>query len=365
MLPVLPVTLPRRCLRCGLPAPDRDAWRCACGGPWALEPFGSVPTSETLRTRPAGLWRYREALPVDGAPVSFGEGGTPLVSSRDGRLHFKVESANPTGSFKDRGATVLLTAARSAGIRALVEDSSGNAGAAIAAYAARAGVEATIYVPDAASPGKLAQVAAYGARVVRVLGSREAVATAAQAAPGRYSSHCWDPLFFHGTKTIAYEVWEALGARAPDVVVTPVGHGTMLLGLWLGFLELRLAGAISRLPRLLAVQSAACAPLAGPALGRGAGAGDTVAEGIRVRQPVRPDEIRRAVDESGGRFLVVEDREILAARARLASEGLFVEPTAAVAPAAGWRLIDEGAFTAAEVVVVPLTGHGLKAPSVG
>jgi threonine synthase len=359
------VILARRCLRCGQPAPAGEAWRCACGGPWALAPVGRVPALETLRGRPPGLWRYREALPIDGAPVSLGEGGTPLVPSRDGRLHFKVESANPTGSFKDRGAAVLLTAARAAGIRALVEDSSGNAGAAIAAYAARAGVEATIYVPDAASPGKLAQVAAYGARVVRVEGSREAVAAAAHAAPGRYASHCWDPLFFHGTKTIAYELWETLGARAPDAVVTPVGHGTLLLGLWLGFRELVLAGAIARLPRLIAVQSAACAPLAGPALGKDAGGGDTVAEGIRVRQPVRPDEIRRAVEESGGRFLTVEDAEILAARARLGDEGLFVEPTAAVAPAAAWRLADARAFAPSETVVVPLTGHGLKAPAAG
>jgi threonine synthase len=359
------VILARRCLRCGGPAPAGEAWRCACGGPWALEPFGRVPTAETLRARAPGLWRYREALPTDGAPVSLGEGGTPLVPSRDGRLHFKVESANPTGSFKDRGAAVLLTAARAAGIRALVEDSSGNAGAAIAAYAARAGVEATIYVPAAASPGKLAQVAAYGARVVRVEGSREAVAAAAHVAPGRYASHCWDPLFFHGTKTIAYELWETLGARAPDAVVTPVGHGTLLLGLWLGFRELVLAGAIARLPRLIAVQSAACAPLAGPALGKDAGGGDTVAEGIRVRQPVRPDEIRRAVEESGGRFLTVEDAEILAARVRLGDEGLFVEPTAAVAPAAAWRLADARAFAPSETVVVPLTGHGLKAPAAG
>jgi threonine synthase len=304
-------------------------------------------------------------LPVDGAPVSLGEGGTPLVPSRDGHLQFKVESANPTGSFKDRGAAVLLAAVRAAGTRELVEDSSGNAGAAIAAYAARAGLTATIYVPEAASPGKLAQVAAYGATVVRVPGSREAVAAAAHGAPGRYTSHCWDPLFFHGTKTIAYELWESLGGRAPDVVVTPVGHGTMLLGLWLGFRELVLGGAIPRLPRLIAVQSAACAPLAGPDPAAAAGSGETVAEGIRVRRPVRPDEIRRAVEESRGRFLVVGDPEILAARARLGREGLFVEPTAAVAPAAAWRLVDERAFAPSDVVVVPLTGHGLKAPQVG
>jgi threonine synthase len=359
------VTLPRRCLRCGRSAPTAEAWRCTCGGPWAIEPFGGVPRPETLRDRPSGLWRYREALPVDGAPISLGEGGTPLVLSRDRRLSFKVESANPTGSFKDRGAAVLVSAAWAAGARELVEDSSGNAGAAIAAYAARAGVGATVYVPETASPGKLAQIAAYGARVMRIPGTREAVAAAAHAAPGRYASHCWDPLFFHGTKTLAYELWESLGGRAPDHVITPVGHGTMLLGLWLGFRELVLAGAISRLPRFVAVQSAACAPLAGPAIGREAGMGDTVAEGIRVSQPVRPDEIRRAVVESHGRFLVVEDPEILATRTRLAREGLFVEPTAAVAPAAAWRLVDEGAFAPSEMVVVPLTGHGLKAPLAG
>jgi threonine synthase len=191
------------------------------------------------------------------------------------------------------------------------------------------------------------------------------VAAAAHAAAGRYTSHCWDPIFFHGTKTIAYELWEALGGRAPDCVVTPVGHGTMLLGLWLGFRELTLAGAIARAPRLLAVQSAACAPLAGPPLGLGPGTGDTIAEGIRVREPVRPDEIRRAVAETGGSFLVVQDAEIAAARARLGREGLFVEPTAAVAPAAAWRLAERGAFPPSEVVVVPLTGHGLKAPTTG
>lgn len=292
--------------------------------------------------------------------MTLGEGGTPLLTSRDGRLHLKVETMNPTGSFKDRGAAVLLTALLAAGARDVVEDSSGNAGSAIAAYAARAGVAATIYVPDTASPGKLAQIAAYGARLIAVGAAREDVAAAARAAPGRYASHCWDPLFFHGTKTIAFELWEQLGHRAPDWVVSPVGHGTLLLGLWLGFRELRQAGAISRLPRLVAVQSRACAPLAGPVLGLGEGDGDTVAEGIRIRRPVRSEEIHRAVGETSGSFAVVSDPEIESARARLAREGLFVEPTAAVAPAAAWRLAETGAFASGDTVVVPLTGHGLK-----
>jgi len=303
------VTSARRCATCGRPEPEETArWRCACGGPWALEPVGVLPPRTVLLGRPRSLWRYREALPVTGPPVTLGEGMTPMVPSRDGRLQFKLESANPTGSF--------------------------NAGAAIAAYSARAGIRATIYVPEAASPGKLGQIAAYGAHLVHVAGTREDVAHAAQTGPGLYASHCWNPLFFHGTKTIAFELWEQLGGRAPDWVVSPVGHGTLLLGLALGFRELVAAGAIARLPRLVGVQSAACAPLAGPPLGRPTGAGDTVAEGIRVRSPVRAGEIRAAVIESGGRWAVVEEAGILAAQAHLGVEGLFVEPTAAVAAAA-------------------------------
>jgi threonine synthase len=275
-------------------------------------------------------------------------------------MWLKLESLNPTGSFKDRGAAVLLTYLQGRGVRRLVEDSSGNAGAAIAAYGARAGIGASIYVPAAASAGKLAQIAAYGAEVRRVTGSREAVAEAARGAPGVYASHCWHPAFFHGTKTIAYELWEQLGWRGPDWVVSPVGHGTLLLGLALGFRELRAAGAIPRLPRLAAVQAAACAPLAGPALGLPDSAGDTMAEGIRTRQPARGPEILRAVEESEGRWEVVAEAEIQEAWARLAAEGVYVEPTAAVAPAAAWRLLERGVVGRDETLVVPVTGHGLK-----
>ena len=355
-------TLLLRCGRCGHPAPpDPAAWRCPCGGPWALKPGGVSFRREALRGAPASLWRYREALPVSGPPVTLGEGMTPLVPARDRGLLFKLESANPTGSFKDRGAAVLLTALVGAGVREVVEDSSGNAGAAIAAYSARAGIAAKIYVPEATSRSKVTQIEAYGARVVRVAGTREDVARAAQAAPGTYASHCWNPVFFHGTKTLAYELWEQLDWRAPDWVVAPVGHGTLLLGLALGFRELRDAALIPRLPGLVAVQAAACAPLAGPALGLTTGSGETLAEGIRVRQPVRGDEIKAAVHESGGRWLVVEEAEIGAAWRRLGREGLFVEPTAAVAPAAAWRLRDRAGVDPREIVVVPLTGHGLKA----
>jgi threonine synthase len=351
-----------RCATCGrLGADGPEAWRCACGGPWALAPVAAAVRADALAGRPRSLWRYREVLPVPDPPVTLGEGFTPLVPSRDGRLLFKLEALNPTGSFKDRGAAVLLTELAASGAREVVEDSSGNAGAAIAAYAARAGLRATIFVPAATSPGKLAQMAAYGARVVRVPGSREDVAAAARAAPGAYASHYWCPAFFHGTKTVAYELGEQLGWRAPDWVVTPAGHGTLLLGLALGFRELVAAGTLARAPRLLAVQSAACAPLAGPALGLPPGAGETIAEGIRIRAAARAGEMTAAVRESGGHWAVVDDGEIRAAWARLGAEGLYVEPTGAVAAAAAWRAVERRDVAADAVVVVPLTGHGLKA----
>src|SRR5262249_45169174 len=211
------------------------------------------------------------------------------------RLLFKVHATNPRGWFKARAAAVPPPARPAAGVREIAEDPSGTAGAAVAAYSARAGLRATIYVPEATSPGKLAQIGAYGARVVRVPGSRDDVARAAHAASSVYASHVWDPAFFHGTKTAAFELWEQLGWRAPDWVVTPVGHGTLLLGLYLGFRELLAAGAIARLPRLCGVQSAGSAPLAGPALGRPVGDGATVAEGIRIRVPVRTTEIETAI----------------------------------------------------------------------
>ena len=351
-----------RCAHCGHPsAPGLAAWRCECGGPWLLEAVRARLSREILAGRSRGIWRYREVLPASADPVTLGEGMTPLVPARDGGLLFKVESANPTGSFKDRGAAVLLTLLAAAGARHVVDDSSGNAGAAIAAYSARAGLAATIYVPATTAAPKLAQIEAYGARVVRVAGTRDDVARAAQAAPGTYASHCWSPAFFHGTKTVAYELWEQLDGRAPGWVVSPVGHGTLLLGLALGFRELCEAGAIARVPRLVAVQAAACAPLAGPALGLPSEAGETVAEGIRIRQPIRAREIHRAVGDSDGRWMAVDEAEIRAAWRRLGREGLFVEPTAAVGPAAAWRLLEGGQVDPGAIVVVPLTGHGLKA----
>jgi threonine synthase len=252
------------------------------------------------------------------------------------------------------------------GIRAGVEDSSGNAAAAVAAYAAQAGIACRIFVPASASSGKLAQIAAYGAEVVPVPGTREDVAAAARqaAAHSYYASHVFNPYFFQGTKTFAYEAWEQLGFRAPDLVILPVGHGTLYLGAYLGFRDLLEAGEIPRLPRLIGIQAEPCAPLAAAWSGRPAALpGTTIAEGIRIAAPDRAEAILEACRQSDGDLLTVSETEIVSALFTLGRAGLYVEPTAAVAPAGALKLAAAGRLPAGGTTVIPLTGSGLKAGS--
>jgi threonine synthase len=335
-----------------------------------------MPTTAELRERPQTLWRYREALPVsEPAGLSMGEGMTPLlpVAGRPG-LALKVDYLMPSGSFKDRGAVVLVALASQLRATQLVADSSGNAGAAIAAYAARAGIPCDVYVPAATSARKLAQLHAYGATVHRIEGSREDTAAAAVLAADRpgvcYASHVHNPVFLHGTKTYVYELWEQLGGRLPATLVLPAGNGTLVLGCYLGASELLHQGLIDRLPTLIAVQADGCAPLArafsdgstAPAEIAGTA---TIAEGIAIAAPARGEQILAAVRETGGTILTVTDDQVLAASADLARSGLYVEPTSAVCWAAIRAglvpvLAGQGEAGNGPHTVVPLCGTGLK-----
>ena len=358
------------CTRCGRTYRlEVTRFRCDCGEPLRVVAAPTFDPAQVALTE-FTLWRYQHALPLPEAarPVSLGEGMTPLVEARwdDRPVYLKCESLNPTGSFKDRGTAVLVSALAAAGVESVVEDSSGNAGSSLAAYAARAGIRATIYVPAHASPAKKAQISAYGAKLVEVPGPRREAAQAVLRAVAKgavYASHVYHPLIHHGMKTAAFELWEQLGRRAPDAIVLPVGHGSLLLGLAMGFKELRAAGCIQRPPRLYGVQAAACAPLV-VAWERGleepepVAEGETVAEGVRIAAPVRGREVLAAVRASGGGFVAVPDAETLGARERLAHQGFYVEPTSAVAVAALDRLRDRLAGT----VVVVLTGSGFKSP---
>jgi threonine synthase len=298
----------------------------------------------------------------------MGEGWTPLVgeSFRGMSVLWKLEFVSPTGSYKDRGIAPLFTLLKEAGVRAVVEDSSGNAGASVAAYAARAEIPASIYVPAHASPAKLRQIAAYGAQVVPIAGPRANATRAALAALDEhiaYASHVWQPAVLSGLRTFAWETWEQMGRQAPDWLVAPVGQGTLLLGAYQGFVALQSAGLIERVPRLVAVQAAHCAPLYSAwerhADGVDSVAGErSVAEGISISSPVHGARLLAAIRHSGGLVLTVSEEEILSAQENLTRRGLYIEPTAAAAPAALPRLAKH--VRDDQSVLVPLTGSGLK-----
>jgi len=347
-----------RCPRCGVPL----RWE---------KPVPSL-RPEDLRGR--GLWRYAAFLPRV-SPVTLGEGGTPLLEAKVGasfgvRVFWKMEFLNPTGSFKDRGASLMVSALRELGAKILVDDSSGNAGAALAAYSAAAGLRARLFVPAYASGPKIRQIRAYGGELVPVEGPRPAATLQAQKACAEnpdlvYASHNASPFFLAGLTTLAFEIAEDLSWQAPDHVVAPVGGGGLLLGLFYGFSLLLSLGWVKKIPKIHAVQAQACAPIVlawerGYAEPEAVEPGETVAEGARIPRPERGREILAALRATGGQALAVSEEEIQKAQRELAQSGLYVEPTAALAPAGLLRLLGAGFFARGETAVVPLTGSGLK-----
>jgi threonine synthase len=375
-------------------AAEELLWRCPdCGSPWDLDFTAGAVDQDQLKDRPASMWRYPEALPLSDPLITLGEGHTPLVpvalrqaQGADGRAQggaerqvaVKLDFLMPTLSFKDRGAVILLEAARRLGPRGVIADSSGNAGTAVAAYAARAGLPCRIFVPAATSAKKVEQVRAHGAEVMIIDGDREATARAAQQAADEagtfYASHVFNPYFLHGTKTYAYEIWEDLGGRLPEVIVVPVGNGTLVLGVALAIAELVDHGLIPIAPPIVAVQAEAVSPLArARAAGLSevpagyAGSAETVTEGIAIAEPARSVQILATIERSGGDIVTVDDEHVRAAQRDLASRGLYVEATAAACWAAvhrstdpalssskGWQLLRD------HETVVPLCGAGLK-----
>ena len=275
---------------------------------------------------------------------------------------------NPTGSFKDRGASVMLSLLRAQGISHVLEDSSGNGGAAVAGYAAAGGMRATIMTPASTSAGKTVQMRAYGAEIRLIPGSRQDTADAAarEATSIFYASHNWHPFFLQGTKTLAYELWEDLRFRAPDNIVTPCGAGSNVMGCAIGFSELLRNGEITRMPRIFAVQPAHCGPIAASYL---AGTDDevktpiepTIAEGTAIANPIRRREVIAALRDSGGGAALVSEDDIQTALFDLAREGVYVEPTSAQVVAGLKQLVAMGRIRSDETTVLVMTGSGLKA----
>jgi threonine synthase len=345
-------------------------WRAPDGSPLSLSPGAGLSRAQIV-SGDRSLWRYAAAIRVDASlRISLGEGFTPLLpapfAGRD--VHMKLEFMAPTGSFKDRGMSVLMTYLRAAGVERILEDSSGNAGASMAAYAAACDMGCRILVPAAAPSGKLVQMRAMGADVVAVPGTRQDVADQAlrEAEQTFYASHNWQPFFIEGTKTLAFELWEQLGYSVPDAIVVPLGYGSNVLGLRIGFEELRTRGEIDRFPRIFGVQAANCS-----AFGAAEDAGvvnavpfeakPTVAGGIASQKPVRVGEVLAAMRDSSGALVRVTEDEIAGALRALLGQGLFVEPTSAAGAAGLQKLQAQGHLRADETVVLVLTGSGLKA----
>lgn len=343
---------------------------CGDSGAYLNLAPGPGLTRDGINSRERSVWRYAQAIGMDAqSAVSLGEGGTPLLCRtwNGVPVRFKLEFMMPTGSFKDRGMTVMVSYLKSRGIDHVLEDSSGNAGASLSAYAAAAGMRCRILVPETASYPKIAQIAACGADVVTVPGTRQDVADAAMRMSSEifYASHNWQPFFIEGTKTLAYELWEELDFRAPDNIITPLGYGSNVLGLDRGFDELLRNGEIKKRPRIFGVQAANCAPCHAAWQAGGESPvpvviSPTVAEGIASSQPTRLREVLRAVRSSGGGIAAVSETEIVDALRGLAAMGLYVEPTSAAAAAGLSQLLASGAIRRGEETVLVLTGSGLK-----
>ncbi|WP_312910484.1 pyridoxal-phosphate dependent enzyme [Natronosalvus caseinilyticus] len=359
------------CPDCGAEyaAGPAEPWRCTCGHglEFAARPHpegNPLPLSQLDTTE--GLWTFFEFLPIE-KHVTFHEGFTPLVDAPEWDAQFKLEYVFPTGSFKDRGATTTLSRAVELGVEKVVEDSSGNAGAAIATYAAKAGLEADIYVPADVKQSKLMAIQRVDARPVRVEGSREDVTAACldavERGEGWYASHAWNPAFYAGTMTFAFEIAAQRGWTVPDALVLPIGHGTLFLGAYRGFKLLNDAGIVESMPRLLGAQAAGYAPIVA-ALG-----GDTtgedgertdIADGIQIAEPARGTQILEAIEATDGDAIALGSNVLETTLDRLHRNGYYVEPTCAAAPAALRRYREAGVLDDDDDVVVPLTGSGLK-----
>jgi threonine synthase len=344
-------------------------WRSDDGNPMMLTALPGISRSD-IDSRERSVWRYRAALPLAiQNPASLGEGCTPLLQKSWGDLRpfFKLEWFNPTCSFKDRGATVMVSFLKQLGVQAILEDSSGNGGAAIAAAGAAAGMKVKILAPSYTPSPKVAQIRAFGAEVQLVDGPREESEHEAirQSDKIFYASHNWHPFFLQGTKSLAYELWEDLGFKAPDNIIIPAGAGSNVLGCYIGFKELMASGQITKLPRLFAAQPLNCSPLdasfmAGVDVPVDRIVKPTIAEGTAIKRPIRLQEMLHAIRESGGQTVALTEEQITAAVRQLAATGLYVEPTCASAAAAIDQLSKSGAIKATETTVVLLTGTGLK-----
>jgi threonine synthase len=373
------------CSSCGKDLePGRLYNLCECGKPllvaYDLERAASTLTRQSLATREPTLWRYREVLPVqqDINRLSLGEGMTPLVraerlGARLGmdNLYIKDESLNPTGSFKARGMAVAVSMAKELGAQKLAVPSAGNAAGALAAYAAKAGLEAHIFMPVDSPPANIIECRQTGASVTLIDGlitdCGRVVAERSQAEGWFDVSTLKEPYRVEGKKTMGYELAEQMKWNLPDAIIYPTGGGTGLIGMWKAFDEMERLGWIdSRRPRMISVQAEGCAPIvrafaAGAQSGAEIANAHTVAAGLRVPKAVGDFLMLRILKESRGAAVAVSDDELMSAVGEIGSaEGIFAAPEGAACLPALRKLVERGEIDRSERVVLFNTGSGLK-----
>ena len=357
---------------------------CPCGSPllvrYNLAKAKAVLDKSSLAGRIASLWRYRELLPLqqDANQISLGEGYTPLLNAKKiagemglRRLWIKDEGQNPTGSFKDRGLSMAVSRAKELGVKKAAIPSAGNAGGSFAAYAARAGIEAHVFMPRDTPMANQIEVAQYGARLTLVDGLINdcgRIIAEKKTAEGWFDvSTLKEPYRVEGKKTMGYEIAEQLDWRLPDVIVYPTGGGTGLIGMWKAFAEMEALGWIDGArPRMVSVQASGCAPIV-KAFNENKTTAEpwqdaqTVASGLRVPQAVGDFLMLQAIRDSAGTALSVSDDEMLAEIPRVGkAEGIFFCPEGAACVAALRRLVASGWIAPDNEVLIFNTASGLK-----
>jgi threonine synthase len=362
-----------RCAGCRKPYPDKGVpYRCPdCGGMFNFDPLPGFVQANITPNQP-GYWRYQSffGLPEHAPVITLGEGNTPLLWVEKGfrKIALKMELLNPTGSYKDRGSAVLVSQLVAREVIEAIEDSSGNAGASFAAYAAAAGIKTRIFVPASASGPKRSQIEAYGAELIEIPGPRSEAARAVQVEADRgvpYASHAYMPFGIAGIATIAYEIWEQLEWQVPGTLIAPVGHGGLLIGIIRGFKALQTAGLIKNVPYWVGIQAEACDPLT-QAFFRGENSSRLInirpsaAEGVCVSNPSQAKSLLDELSGGKGLFHSIREEKILPAVRDLAHRGIHVEPTSALV----WAALESIQADLPDPVVLILTGSGLKSTQV-
>jgi threonine synthase len=380
-----------KCLRCKREhLPEKNLYVCKkCGGKldiiYDYDAIAKKVNKKVLAGRPSGVWKYPEFLPIADSKniVTLGEGGTPLIEAKNlarelgmKNVLLKDETRNPTASFKDRPMSVGVSKAKEFGAKSVVVASSGNAAIAVAAYSVKAGIDCYAFVPAEAPAAKVAQLSMYGAHIIRARaeGDGDPSYKLMQMAWERYgwspipSSGAFNPYQPEGSKTMSYEIVEQLGWRAPDWLIAPTGAGTLLSGNAKGYFEFEQLGFIKSVPRMVSIQAEGCAPIV-KAFKEGTPPykiptwrnPSTVAGGLVDPYPWDADTALPAIKRSKGTAEAVSDAQILNAGKLLAKcEGIFAEPSGAAGLAGLRKLLDAGTIDRSDVVVVEVTGSGLK-----